>query len=190
MQRNSTQLYIQLYKFVTNYFTLSRRNSHKYTLKEQLTNLNQGFILYLNNLIIIPQVNYRRFNDTYRLQFKTIIINRKYSRSIIILPNSFHRSFKFHLNYYLIGYFILLDDFHWLSRFFSNPIFVFLGSISYGLYVYHGITLPLTWRVIPSSYPISIQMLFSFFSTILIAYISYKFMEKPIMLLKNKFQYS
>ena len=90
----------------------------------------------------------------------------------------------------VIGYFILLDDFHWLSRFFSNPIFVFLGSISYGLYVYHGITLPLTWRVIPSSYPISIQMLFSFSSTILIAYISYRFMEKPIMLLKNKFQYS
>lgn len=90
----------------------------------------------------------------------------------------------------LIGWMILLDENHWLSRFFSNRIFVFLGSISYGLYVYQGITLPLTWNLVPSHYPLIIHFSFTMISTVLISYLSFKFIEKPITALKSKFQYS
>jgi len=90
----------------------------------------------------------------------------------------------------VIGYMILLQENHMISRIFSHRIFVFLGSISYGLYVYQAITLTLTWSFVPAHYPLIVHFLFTLVTTILISYISYKIFEKPIMALKNKFQYS
>lgn len=93
----------------------------------------------------------------------------------------------------------------YLNRILSNKIIVFIGRISYGIYVYHGIIsyyfglyiFDPVWHKIPfeqlgiltkiefHSWLIKLP-LYSFIS-ILIAYISFKYIESPILKLKYKY---
>jgi len=79
-----------------------------------------------------------------------------------------------------------------LRKFFSRKIFVFLGKRSYGLYVYHllglsaaDIALKHFYIKLPNSLLI---FLYSLFFTILVSIISYKYIEKPFLKLKRRFE--
>jgi len=93
----------------------------------------------------------------------------------------------------LILWTFLLDKTHPYRRFLASKPLIFIGKISYGMYVYHMfIILGLAELVIiPQDvfgYHIT-QLLFfllSLFSTIIIAWISYTFFESKILKLKNR----
>jgi peptidoglycan/LPS O-acetylase OafA/YrhL len=90
----------------------------------------------------------------------------------------------------VIGLIIIIPRSSWISLLLSHPILVFIGSISYGLYVYHAITFPIVKRSFLSEAPLILQFIAAYLFSILIAWLSYIIMEKPIMSLKKKFQYS
>lgn len=80
-----------------------------------------------------------------------------------------------------------------LTNLFEFRVLDFLGQISYGIYMYHWIILLLIFNTIKlnfSSEPIMnnfILYLGTIGGTILIAYLSFKFLESPILKLKSKF---
>ena len=70
----------------------------------------------------------------------------------------------------------------------ENPVFNYLGKISYGMYMYHTIAVVIGVKISHSygnsnfvSYPIS------YFLTILISALSYEYFEKPFLKIKDKF---
>lgn len=70
----------------------------------------------------------------------------------------------------------------------ENPVFNYLGKISYGMYMYHTIAVVIGVKISHSynnsnfvSYPISYVL------TILISMLSYEFFEKPFLRIKDKF---
>lgn len=78
----------------------------------------------------------------------------------------------------------------------ENKIFNFLGKISYGIYVYHWVILMITLKLINLCHinfhekqilANCILYVTSITFTILISYISYKYIEAPIMNMKKKF---
>lgn len=80
-----------------------------------------------------------------------------------------------------------------LSSLFETKILKFLGEISYGIYMYHWIILLLIFNTIKLNFTSTLVMnnlilyIGTIGSTILIAFLSYKFLESPILKLKNKF---
>ena len=74
----------------------------------------------------------------------------------------------------------------------SKPL-AYLGKISYGLYVYHLGTIFLIYRLLgpeinlPRPLAKFILMLLEFAATFLVASLSYRFLEKPILNLKDKY---
>jgi peptidoglycan/LPS O-acetylase OafA/YrhL len=78
---------------------------------------------------------------------------------------------------------------------FKNRILEFLGEISYGIYMYHTILIQVGLgglkNVIRNLHPIlSTVFIYCFFTglTVLVAYCSYRFIEKPLLHLKDRFQ--
>ncbi len=73
----------------------------------------------------------------------------------------------------------------------KNPLLVYIGKISYGIYVYHVVVLLLIrqyWDVRFSS-PMGILLFIIYFTlTFSLAHFSYKFYEEPFLKLKNKFK--
>lgn len=70
----------------------------------------------------------------------------------------------------------------------ENPIFNYLGKISYGMYMYHTIAVVIGVKISHSfgnsnwvSYPISYAL------TILVSALSYEYFEKPFLKIKDKF---
>lgn len=77
----------------------------------------------------------------------------------------------------------------------DHSIFLFLGKISYGIYMYHVVGIIISLNIVLFLYPdyngngiLSILMLYSLvlFFTFLISYFSYNFMEKRILKYKEK----
>jgi peptidoglycan/LPS O-acetylase OafA/YrhL len=75
---------------------------------------------------------------------------------------------------------------------------IYLGKISYGLYIFHGLPLHVAWRLggylknFPSAVHIAGIFVLEFFAllaTIGIAAISYQYLEKPWLRLKSKYEY-
>lgn len=70
----------------------------------------------------------------------------------------------------------------------ENPVFNYLGKISYGMYMYHTVAVVIGVKISHSfnnsnfvSYPISYAL------TILVSTLSYEYFEKPFLTLKDKF---
>jgi peptidoglycan/LPS O-acetylase OafA/YrhL len=75
----------------------------------------------------------------------------------------------------------------------SLRLFVFLGKISYGLYAYHLIVLDVLSRVWPdttNTHPVRLMKhLLAFLATVALAWLSYKYLEKPFLRLKKRFTF-
>ena len=88
----------------------------------------------------------------------------------------------------LIGFSIMDPSSQWLSRLFSAPLLRWLGKISYGLYVFHPTCADLVQRWLnPSSAMVNLAACFG--STILVAYLSFRYFESPLTKLKERFGY-
>jgi peptidoglycan/LPS O-acetylase OafA/YrhL len=68
---------------------------------------------------------------------------------------------------------------------FTNPIFVYLGRRSYGLYVWHMLALALVSFLLTKYSPL--HALSGFALTILLSVISYRWLEQPFLKLKKRF---
>ena len=68
----------------------------------------------------------------------------------------------------------------------ENPLLVYLGTISYGLYVFHFPTLWLVWKTM-HSFPEIARVSTALLITIMISMVSYEFMEKRCINLKDKY---
>gem|GEM_PF-3814135 len=62
----------------------------------------------------------------------------------------------------------------------------FLGGISYGLYVYHGACFEWYDRLVPNRHPI-LMLPLAFGCSILVAYLSFRFIETPFLGMKRHF---
>ncbi len=67
----------------------------------------------------------------------------------------------------------------------TNPILVYLGRISYGLYVWHVLALAVASLLLRKYSPL--HALFAFALTILFSAISYRWLEQPFLRLKKRF---
>lgn len=81
---------------------------------------------------------------------------------------------------------IHIRDKKFMPKFFENTVIFYLGTISYGLYVFH---YPVIWSIdftLPN-FPWFIRLLASLLITILISALSYEFIEKRFIQSKDKF---
>ena len=69
---------------------------------------------------------------------------------------------------------------------FENPLLVYLGTISYGLYVFHLPILLLVYSTI-SNFPEIVRAATTLFVTVMISMVSYEFMEKRFINSKDKY---
>ena len=91
------------------------------------------------------------------------------------------------------------DDMHVVVKFvLDNPVLVFLGKISYGIYIYHLILPRLTWKFLEThinnhlpwairSHQVIIETTEYLALTVLVAWLSWKYFEKPILKYKDRF---
>ena len=120
---------------------------------------------------------------------------------VTLLPNVFEVQWKLMLTYPLVGIGTSLILFAvgqrnlWvISSLFKNKAVGYLGKISYGLYVYHILGLNLAYKLTDAFvaqerllvYPVT-NLLLGLIITIVISTISYQFLEKPFLRLKEKF---
>lgn len=73
-----------------------------------------------------------------------------------------------------------------LPRFLSTPALVYLGSISYGLYVFHNAFIWLVDQIMPEAI-IPLKILLSFLLTLVCSAASYRWLEKPCLALKQRY---
>ena len=86
----------------------------------------------------------------------------------------------------LIAYIIISPENSLTTKAFSNRFGLYIGGISYGLYVYHGTCFRWFARIFPDT-PTHIALPCSFLFAIIVAHLSFKLLEAPIMRLKKRF---
>jgi peptidoglycan/LPS O-acetylase OafA/YrhL len=119
------------------------------------------------------------------------------------LPNLEELSWSLMATYPLIGlgttlilFAVMQGDLWPLSSLFKNRTLGYLGKISYGLYVYHLISIRWAFAVANSLvaperqlvFPLTV-LLFALAFTVIIAAISYQLLERPFLRLKEKFTF-
>ena len=82
----------------------------------------------------------------------------------------------------------------WVGKVFENGFLRYLGKISYGLYLYHKI-IPLTLLIVLNKLGIGIGNILVYYLVNLalllsLSHLSWQLLEKPIMRLKQRFEYS
>ena len=82
----------------------------------------------------------------------------------------------------------------WVGQLFENKGLRYLGKISYGLYLYHKI-IPLTLLIVLNKMGWSITNIGVYYLVnlgllLLMSHLSWQLLEKPIMRLKQRFEYS
>ena len=122
---------------------------------------------------------------------------------VTTLPNIGNIGWNLMLTYPLVGLgstlllFSVMQGNIWpLSLIFKNKALGYLGKISYGLYVFHVASIELAYQLADTFvshkrllvYPASVLLL-SLTITILIAIVSYQFLEKPFLRLKERFTF-
>jgi peptidoglycan/LPS O-acetylase OafA/YrhL len=109
------------------------------------------------------------------------------------------------VTFWFIHYCLVKNDNVILNIILQNSILVFIGKISYGIYVYHTI-IPWLWTAfvdwlknfgwdihklysfIPSNFYSEMDLLVKLILLIVLSWISWVIIERPILSLKNKFQ--
>jgi peptidoglycan/LPS O-acetylase OafA/YrhL len=81
--------------------------------------------------------------------------------------------------FFLIAYLVRRPG-SWAARVFSFGPLVFMGSISYGLYLYQSFVIGMLWRL--GLVNLRMNMLWSGVITVLLAWVSFRFYEKPLIL--------
>jgi peptidoglycan/LPS O-acetylase OafA/YrhL len=109
-----------------------------------------------------------------------------------ILPNLFIRTAFSAVIFWVLGHLLIMDLPKPLQFFFTNKTIVYLGKISYGIYVFHNFMPWLFMKLgIYKNFHLSIPFYFVCFgiTTFLLASVSWRFFEKPINDWKKKFMY-
>jgi peptidoglycan/LPS O-acetylase OafA/YrhL len=73
----------------------------------------------------------------------------------------------------------------------TNPVFVYLGRISYGLYIFHGAALVIAWHIVPASSNVVYWPLFAivaFGLTLAASAASYRWIESEFLKLKKRYE--
>jgi len=87
----------------------------------------------------------------------------------------------------LLKYLVRKDN--WFTKiFFSNPVTIYIGKISYGIYLYHFIIYFIIEGYFNTNEGIVVKSL-KFILPIIVAALSYALVEKPILRLKSRFKY-
>jgi peptidoglycan/LPS O-acetylase OafA/YrhL len=134
------------------------------------------------------------------LQFWSKSFDQKYNISFVVVDRTVSSIFGF----FLIGRAVMGYN-GWMASFLENPVSVYLGKISYGLYLYHNFVYnhfhsgPMhpTVRLFRKIYQyvpdlkgnIAFEALVVVSLTIMVASVSWHFFEKPINALKDKYAY-
>jgi len=96
----------------------------------------------------------------------------------------------------ILSLFLIMSQIEGKPKFINleNIYFDFIGKISYGIYVIHPLIifiLSALWIKIDLKIPIVAQYIFIYISvpsiTIFVAWLSYKYFEKPFLRVKNRF---
>jgi len=122
---------------------------------------------------------------------------------VTVLPNVNKIQWHLMLTYPLIGIgtsliliAVMQGNLGPLSSVFKNKILGYLGKISYGLYVFHFVGLELSYKIIDTFisqerllfYPTT-GLLLGLVITVTIAMVSYQFLERPFLRLKERFTF-
>jgi len=87
--------------------------------------------------------------------------------------------------FFLLGFLITSQPGTAYSRFLSSTPMRFVGRISYGLYVYHGLCFFWVWRLFPTC-GLLLLLPVAFGLVIAVSYVSFQFMESPFLRLKPR----
>ena len=68
------------------------------------------------------------------------------------------------------------------------PLFIYIGKISYGIYLYHILCRDFVATFVPKNIGIGYYLIIYFLITFLFSILSYHFLEQPFLKLKNKFR--
>ena len=130
----------------------------------------------------------RYFSIIYKL------IGYKWSSLLIFLLLLLSVIFNLHsvIIYFLMATFIIscvLREDHYLSSFFKIKVFVKMGVVSYGMYLYHMLCANAVWRVINylNISHISLHFILTLLVTFGVSIISFKTFEKYFLDLKEKY---
>jgi peptidoglycan/LPS O-acetylase OafA/YrhL len=88
----------------------------------------------------------------------------------------------------LVGYIISLRETSWIKRVLRTKPMVFLGKISYGLYIYHPLCIATVWNIF-SKMNLAILFVIAVGFTVLVASASYFLFELNFLKLKRFFEY-
>ncbi|MCI0553562.1 MAG: acyltransferase [Anaerolineae bacterium] len=123
---------------------------------------------------------------------------------VFILPNTYEISWNLMLSYLFVGtgmslivFSVTQQESQLLKKLLSNPFLDYLGKISYGLYIFHIISIMLAFRFYASSLHTrsrglaetnSLVFFTGLIITIILSTILYQVIEKPFLKLKEKFE--
>lgn len=139
------------------------------------------------------------FNSCWLLYFFTMVyavayyVNKNY-----LFTNIFRELFDEYLFSIAAAFFVYRasqNNFRYLAKgVLSHEIVVYIGKISYGLYLYHLFVSDLYWNYLSPRFQIDIKSMnavwvFFFIITFVLAVFSYHFIEKPFNNLKKHFEY-
>ncbi|MEW6030443.1 MAG: acyltransferase family protein [Chloroflexota bacterium] len=121
---------------------------------------------------------------------------------VFLLPNTYNIGWNLMPTYFFIGIGMTLMTFsavqgrEWLfTKILKNRLIIYLGKISYGLYVFHIISIMLSLQLVTNllrigpQQPVSYHLLVSAISlilTILLSTISYHWLERPFLRIKER----
>lgn len=85
----------------------------------------------------------------------------------------------------ILGLLVLYKDSNWINRLFGNRFLRWVGKISYGIYVYHGLCFSFVDKI--RFLPPALNLVFCFVAALLISWISFRFFETPFLRQKRFF---